>query len=163
MTASAGLSAYEISNHSRPGYECRHNLTYWKGGDYIGIGPGAHSRLSDSMVFTAAHQIYNPVRWLNTVEEIGHGTGKRQQLNSRDKAEEMIMTGLRLTRGLDTSAIAVKTGLELTDLVNRSALTRFLKESLLEKKGRNLMATPAGWMVLNTLIGELLSETDVPS
>lgn len=156
MTADSGLFAYEVSNHSRPGFESRHNLTYWEGGDYVGIGPGAHGRYSGPNFFTATHQIYDPARWLSAVEKSGHGTGKQRKLNARNRAEEMIMTGLRLAKGLDTSALAVKTGLTLSELVNKSAMERLVKEGLLEKRGRSLAVTSTGWLVLNAITRELL-------
>ena len=161
ITAIAGFRAYEISNHSKPGFESRHNLNYWEGGDYVGIGPGAHGRLSSPTSFTATHQIYNPDRWLNAVEHVGHGTGKRRPIEARKRAEEMIMTGLRLAKGLDTSAIALKTGLGIAELVNQPMLELLLKEGLLENKGHYLAATPAGWLVLNSAITALLDKKDV--
>ena len=161
MTADAGLHAYEISNHSKAGFESRHNLTYWEGGNYIGIGPGAHSRLSSLTDFKAIYQIYDPTRWLSAVEKNGHGTGKCLKLTHRDRAEEMIMTGLRLAKGLNTSRIELNTGLKFTQLVNKYKLTQLIKEGLLEKRGKHIAATQAGWLVLNSITQALLTETSL--
>ena len=155
MTSSVGLNSYEISNHAQSGFESRHNLNYWDGGDYVGIGPGAHGRLSRQDAFTATHQINNPSRWLSAVERIGHGTAKQRQLLAREKAEEMVMTGLRLSRGLDRSALAARTGVELIDLINKSALTRLIEGGLIRERGEHLIATPAGRSTLNSVIGAL--------
>ena len=159
MTSAAGLPAYEISNHARPGFESKHNLTYWEGGDYIGIGPGAHGRISTPEGCFASYQIHNPARWLSRVEKFGHGTGKIRPLLARERAEEIFMTGLRLADGLDTAAIASKTGLDVSELVNNSILESLIDEGLIEKKGLHLAATRDGWMVLNALIQALLTET----
>ena len=159
-TALAGFRAYEISNHSHPGFESRHNLNYWEGGDYIGIGPGAHGRLSIGEIFTATHQIYSPSQWLKATEQRGHGTGKKRQLSARERAEEMIMTGLRLSRGLDTSKMTSKTGLDLHDLVKKTVLNRLLEQKLLKMDDQYLTATPTGWLVLNTLIEALLTKKE---
>ena len=156
MTSSAGLKAYEISNYAQSGFESRHNLNYWDGGDYVGIGPGAHGRLSHQTVFTATHQINNPSRWLNAVEHIGHGTAKRRHLLAREKAEEMVMTGLRLSSGLDRSALAARTGVELTDLINKSALKWLIEGGLIRESGQHLIATSAGRNTLNSVIRALL-------
>ena len=156
MTSSVGLNAYEISNYAQSGFESRHNLNYWDGGDYVGIGPGAHGRLSHQTVFTATHQINNPSRWLNAVEHIGHGTAKRRHLLAREKAEEMVMTGLRLSSGLDRSALAARTGVELTDLINKSALKWLIEGGLIRESGQHLIATSAGRNTLNSVIRALL-------
>ena len=156
MTSAVGLNSYEISNHAQSGFESRHNLNYWDGGDYVGIGPGAHGRLSRQNAFTATHQINNPSRWLSAVESMGHGTAKRRHLLAREKAEEMVMTGLRLSSGLDRSALAARTGVELIELINEPALTRLIEGGLIREKGKYLIATPAGQGILNSVIGALL-------
>ena len=156
MTSSVGLNAYEISNYAQSGCESRHNLNYWDGGDYVGIGPGAHGRLSRQTAFTATHQINNPSRWLSAVERIGHGTAKRRHLLAREKAEEMIMTGLRLSNGLDRSALAARTGVELTELISTSALKQLIDGGFIRESGQHLIATSAGRNTLNSVIGALL-------
>ena len=156
MTSAVGLNAYEISNHAQSGCESRHNLNYWDGGDYVGIGPGAHGRLSDQTYFTATHQINNPSRWLSAVERTGHATAKRRHLLAREKAEEMVMTGLRLSNGLDKLALAARTGIELNELINKTALTQLIEGGLVREQGQNLIATQTGRTNLNSVIGALL-------
>ncbi len=159
LTAAAGLPAYEISNHARPGAESQHNLTYWRGGDYTGIGPGAHGRLTNDDGFTAIHQIYDPSRWLAAVEKSGCGTGKRRILKNRERAEEILMTGLRLTAGLDTTALSGATGFDLFDLIDADRLGEAVDGGLLVHDGANLRTTPAGRLTLNTLVGAILAKT----
>ncbi len=161
LTAAAGLPAYEISNHAQLGAESQHNLTYWRGGDYAGIGPGAHSRLTDDEGFVATHKIHDPTRWLNAVEKNGDGTGKRRILDGRERAEEMLMTGLRLAEGLDTSALAAATGFALSKLIDSDRLGHAIDGGLLVRDGARLQTTPAGRLILNTLIGTILTANDM--
>jgi len=156
MLAGAGLPAYEISNHARPGYESRHNLTYWRGGDYVGIGPGAHGRLTGEDGFTATHQIHTPARWLDEAEINGHGTGKRRTLSARERAEEMLMTGLRLSEGLDVARMEMHTGVALADLVDANRLAQVLAGRFLVKSAGHLIPTAAGLLRLNAVLASIL-------
>ena len=157
LTAAAGLPAYEISNHAQPGAESRHNLTYWRGGDYAGIGPGAHGRLTSDDGFTATHQIHDPMRWLAAVERNGHGTGKLRILGGRERAEEILMTGLRLVEGLDTTALSAATGFDLSSLTDSDRLDLAMDGGFLMRDGAYLRTTPAGRLILNTLVGAILT------
>jgi len=157
LTAAAGLPAYEISNHAQPGAESRHNLTYWRGGDYAGIGPGAHGRLTSDDAFTATHQIHDPMRWLAAVERNGHGTGKLRILGGRERAEEILMTGLRLVEGLDTTALSAATGFDLSNLTDSDRLGLAMDGGFLVRDGAHLRTTPAGRLILNTLVGAILT------
>ena len=161
LTAAAGLPAYEISNHAQPGAESRHNLTYWRGGDYAGIGPGAHGRLTSDDGFTATHQIHDPMRWLAAVERNGHGTGKLRTLGGRERAEEILMTGLRLAEGLDTTALYAATGFAPSKLIDSDRLNHAIDGGLLARDGARLRTTPAGRLILNTLIGSILTANDI--
>ncbi|MBC7906211.1 MAG: coproporphyrinogen III oxidase, partial [Rhodospirillaceae bacterium] len=96
LTQAAGLPAYEVSNHARPGSACRHNLTYWLGGDYVGVGPGAHGRLNGS----AYRQHRAPGIWLERVEQDGHANQECEALNPETRAEELVMMGMRLVDGI---------------------------------------------------------------
>ena len=154
---SAGLPAYEISNHAQPGAESRHNLNYWRGGDYAGIGPGAHGRLTSDDGFTATHQIHDPMRWLAAVERNGHGTGKLRILGGRERAEEILMTGLRLVEGLDTTALSAATGFDLSSLTDSDRLDLAMDGGFLMRDGAYLQTTPAGRLILNTLVGTILT------
>lgn len=106
LAAAAGLGQYEISNHARPGEESRHNLLYWRYGEYAGIGPGAHGRLTapDAHLATATER--NPERWLATVERTGHGLVEMEKLSPEARADEMLLMGLRLDEGIDLDRLA---------------------------------------------------------
>jgi oxygen-independent coproporphyrinogen-3 oxidase len=111
LTAAAGLPAYEISNHARPGQESRHNLLYWRYGAYAGIGPGAHGRLvlpDGCRIATATER--NPERWAERVETAGHGFTDETPLSREEQADEMLLMGLRLTEGIDLDAMARRFG-----------------------------------------------------
>jgi len=111
MTAAAGLPAYEISNHARPGQESRHNLLYWRYGAYAGVGPGAHGRLvlpGGNRIAIATER--NPERWAERVEMLGHGFTDDAPLSAEEQADEMLLMGLRLTEGIDLDAMARRFG-----------------------------------------------------
>lgn len=156
VLADAGLPAYEISNHARPGEESRHNLTCWRGGDYLGIGPGAHGRLTTGDAFTATHQVHNPARWLELVRENGHGTAKRRSLTPGDRGRELLMMGLRLVEGVDPARFSRITGLPLDDLVDADARARLTAGGLIERDMTTLRATAAGRQRLNAVLAALL-------
>ena len=122
MTAAAGLPAYEISNHARPGQESRHNLIYWRYGGYAGIGPGAHGRIVLDGTRHATVAEKNPERWVDLVERRGHGRVDTIPLTRCEEADEMLLMGLRLAEGLDLDRLAVVGGVrpaaaEIADLV----------------------------------------------
>ncbi len=157
QTGNAGLPAYEISNHARPEAECRHNLLYWQGDDYLGIGPGAHGRLTDrSGQVWALRQHKAPGRWLAEVHSQGHGTAERLRLDAGERRDELVMMGLRLTEGLSAARFARQTGQRLDETVNRSGLATMLGEGFLEWAGDHLRATAKGRLVLNAVIGALV-------
>ena len=135
--------------------------SYWRGGDYAGIGPGAHSRLTDGDCFAATHQIHDPTRWLDAVEKHGDGTGKRRILDGRERAEEILMTGLRLAEGLDTTALYAATGFAPSKLIDSDRLNHAIDGGLLARDGARLRTTPAGRLILNTLIGSILTANDI--
>ena len=157
VTAAAGLPAYEISNHARPGAECRHNLLYWQGGDYLGIGPGAHGRLADrSNRVTATSQHRAPERWLAEVDLAGHGIKDRQVLTADERQCELVMMGLRLTQGLSADRFARLTGQPLDQAVDRSGLATMLAGGFVEWADGHLRATAKGRLVLNSVLAALL-------
>jgi putative oxygen-independent coproporphyrinogen III oxidase len=155
--ADAGLPAYEVSNHARPGFESRHNLNYWRGGDYIGIGPGAHGRLSTMDGFIATHQIHQPARWLDLMNERGHGTAKRRRLETHERAEEMIMTGLRLSEGLNIKHVEEITNLSWDQCIDPVCYEQCLSGGLLRRDGDWLIATPSGLLRLNAMLAAMLA------
>lgn len=145
MTAAAGLPAYEISNHAAPDAESRHNMIYWTGGDYIGLGPGAHGRLTQGSSRTATEAVSAPGVWLNGVEREGnHET--RTPISPKETVEERVMMGLRLMNGVDISGIEA----DLGDTRNLQDL------GLLVRNGSRIALTPAGRPLLNAVLRELL-------
>jgi putative oxygen-independent coproporphyrinogen III oxidase len=157
LTADAGLPAYEVSNHARPGEECRHNLVYWRYGDYVGVGPGAHGRITRDGVRVATAQRHKPESWVAAVREKGHGSVEDTPLDARTSAEEMLMMGLRLTEGVDIPRLERVAGTPLKTIVNAKSLHDLVDEGLLVTSDHRLSASADGLMVLNAVTGALLS------
>ena len=157
QTALKGLKNYEISNHAQPGEACRHNLAIWRGGDYAGIGPGAHGRLSGAEGTNALYQIRDSARWLSSVETKGHGTAKHDPLTPLERAEELLMTGLRLSEGLDIRRFQLISGVKLDSCLQPEGLSRLIEGGFLVHDNANLRATPDGRLRLNAVLAELLS------
>ena len=152
----AGLPAYEISNHARPGAESRHNLTYWRYGDYLGVGPGAHGRLTLDAGKVATRQHRAPEAWLEAVERAGHATRSRQALARADRLAEMLMMGLRLREGVSRIAVRRETGRDLEDALPAQALGALIAGGFLELDARGLRATPTGRARLNAVLAHLI-------
>lgn len=156
VMAAHGRPAYEVSNHAVPGDESRHNLCGWRGGDYVGIGPGAHGRITlDGQAF-GTHQIHNPTRWLEKVGDDGHGTAKRRLLDPEDRARELIMMGLRLAEGIDLQRFRTVTGIDALNVIDADAVPLLVAGGLLIKTDTHLMASPTGRLVLNGLLDRLI-------
>tara|TARA_R110000787_G_scaffold103397_6_gene210010 strand:+ start:130 stop:1326 length:1197 start_codon:yes stop_codon:yes gene_type:complete len=155
-TDRAGLPAYEISNYARPGAECRHNLVYWQGGDYVGIGPGAHGRLRVAGVRRATAQFPGPENWLAAVAEKGHGTRESAIVPVPEQVEEFLLTGLRLTAGIDRRQFERLTGRALEDSIDPAAASLLAGAGLIELDAQGLRATAEGRQRLNALIGRLV-------
>jgi oxygen-independent coproporphyrinogen-3 oxidase len=151
LCEAAGLPAYEVSNHARPGSESRHNLIYWRGHDYAGVGPGAHSRITTDGTKRALSAIKSPEAWLAEVEISGRGFVSEETLNATEAADEYLLMGLRLSEGIDLARLAAIGGRAL-DSERLSALER---EGLVNRSGERLAATPKGRLVLNRLILEI--------
>jgi oxygen-independent coproporphyrinogen-3 oxidase len=151
ITEAAGMCAYEISNHAKSGAECRHNLLYWRYGDYAGVGPGAHGRLtlSGHRIATSTERL--PERWRVRIETEGHALVERHELSSENAAHEHLLMNLRLTEGLDVAGYESRWGLSL----NRSRIDSLQEERLLEFSNGRLAATRSGRLVLNSLIAAL--------
>jgi len=152
LCAGAGLAAYEVSNHARTGSESRHNLIYWRGGDYGGIGPGAHGRLSLFGQRLATEAEPRPGLWLAGIET-GKNVETRAALSSRERADEYLMMGLRLTEGIDMSRYEALSGAPLP----ASALVELTDLGMIRLEGGRLCATDHGRLVLNAVIGALLA------
>ncbi len=151
LCEAAGLPAYEVSNHARPGQESRHNLTYWRYGGYIGAGPGAHGRISAGKSRIATAAISAPAAWTAQVFERGHGCEEACELSSREQAEEMLLMGLRLREGLDAGSLQARTGYRLEP----AGLAKLEEEGLLCREGGHICTTAPGRLVLNALIESL--------
>jgi len=153
----AGLPAYEISNHAPPGGESRHNLTYWRYGDYVGIGPGAHGRLTIGGDKIATRQHRAPEAWLTAVETAGHATRQRDRVAAEDRLAELIMMGLRTVAGVRRSRVVAECGRPLEAVFDAARLRRLIDGGFLLLDGAGLRATPAGRQRLNAVIGDLLT------
>ena len=148
-TAAAGLPAYEISNHARTGKESRHNLTYWRYGDYAGVGPGAHGRRLGQRI--VRHR--KPENFLSALARNGHGIAEQEPLSPTEAADEALVMGLRLAEGIDAGAIADRFG--LNSIVDWTAVDRLAGSGHLTRQGRRIAATPAGRLVLDRVLAEV--------
>ncbi|WP_315740396.1 MULTISPECIES: radical SAM family heme chaperone HemW [unclassified Bradyrhizobium] len=147
-----GLPAYEISNHARPGAECRHNLIYWRGHEYAGIGPGAHGRLDIGGIRHATATDKRPEAWLMRVESNGHGVMTDDELNREERADEFLLMGLRLAEGIDPRRYAAISGRALDP--RRIALLREEGAIAVDPDGR-LRVTQDGFPVLDAVVADL--------
>ncbi len=154
--AARGLPAYEISNHARPGAECRHNLAYWRYRDYAGIGPGAHGRVTRGGVKYATRGYRTPERWLAAVETAGIGLEETAAIERDTAIEEMLMMGLRLIEGVARADLEALAGQDAETLFADS-LARLIEGGFLTLDEQHLTATPAGRQRLNAVLGALLS------
>lgn len=152
MMEKAGMPAYEISNHAKPGEESRHNLVYWQGDDYIGIGPGAHSRLNNF----AIHQIYKPDLWLNGVLKNGTGEQKRKKLAPDERAVELLMMGLRLKNGINCKKFQQVSGKSLQSCLDPDGLDLLLTHDLIEWDQQHLRPTYEGRKCLDGVLEKLI-------
>jgi len=152
ICSQAGLPAYEISNHARAGAECRHNLVYWRGEEYAGIGPGAHGRLDIGGVRHAVATEKRPEAWLMRVEQLGHGVTVDDDLNSEERADEFLLMGLRLAEGIDPGRYAALAGRTLDP--GRIAILREEGAITVDERGR-LRVTRAGFPVLDAVVADL--------
>ena len=154
--AAAGLPAYEISNHARPGEESRHNLVYWRYGEYLGIGPGAHGRVVVEGVRRATRNLRAPERWLAAVEAGGHGLEVEEPVAPREQAIEALMMGLRLAEGVPLARLEALAGASWRAVVDEAARVRAVAAGLLEEAPDRLVATAAGRQRLDALLRALL-------
>ena len=149
----AGLPAYEVSNHAAPGAVSRHNLTYWRLGDYVGVGPGAHGRLTIAGKRFATDTVLAPEAWLKAVQDTGHGIHQSTEVSKPSCGEEYLMMSLRLSEGMSLARFE-----DLSGAAFDMALAQDLIDGgLLERQDDRLCATSAGRPVLNALIGKLLA------
>jgi oxygen-independent coproporphyrinogen-3 oxidase len=148
-SAAAGLPAYEVSNHARPGAESRHNLAYWRYLDYAGVGPGAHGRRLGMR--TVRHK--KPENFLAAVARNSHGLSEEAELTHEEAAHEALVMGLRLTEGIDPDALAQR--LDVKRLVDDRAVGRLVGHGLLEREGAILRTTSQGRLLLDSILAEI--------
>ena len=151
LTEKAGLDAYEVSNHAKPGQESRHNLLYWRYGEYVGVGPGAHARIADGENRRAIVMEKYPETWRKNVQANGHGIVEDNLVLPADQASEYLIMGLRVSEGIDLTRYESLKGLPMD--ANKIAGLKSL--GLISREGQRLKATMQGRRLLNALISEL--------
>lgn len=152
ITRAAGLPRYEVSNHAAPGEESRHNLTYWRYGDYAGIGPGAHGR----RLAQATERHRKPENFLTAVDRNGHGLKVETDLPPHERATEAMLMGLRLTEGIDLARVEDRSGLAREAFVDADAAARLARQGLLVQQGDRLAVTDAGILLLDSILSEVV-------
>ena len=152
MTEAAGIPAYEVSNHARPGEESRHNLTYWRYLDYHGIGPGAHGRRS--RIATTRHR--KPENFLAAVEQQGDGIASHQPLSSHEQASEALLMGLRLREGIDIAELSRRFGVETANLLDPRKVATYRDLGFLWGDTGRIGVTMKGMPLLDALLGEIV-------
>ncbi len=152
ITARHCLPVYEISNHARPGAECRHNLVYWRYGEYAGIGPGAHGRLVTADGRMAQSTEKRPEAWLASVEAEGHALVEDELLNAEAQGDEYLLMGLRLVEGIDPATFSALSGREL----KAQRVESLIDDGLMARKpGGKLACTPEGALLLDAVVADL--------
>ncbi|WP_430446468.1 radical SAM family heme chaperone HemW [Sphingorhabdus contaminans] len=159
LTNSAGLPAYEISNHARPGSESRHNLSYWRYDDYIGIGPGAHGRRLNNA--TQRHK--KPENFLSAIARNGHAIAGEDLLDPPSRATEALLMGLRLAEGICLHRLSRKTGIAPEALLDADAVERIASLGLLQHNGSQIVVTAKGMPLLDAILPEIVAVEAEPS
>lgn len=152
-----GYRAYEVSNYAKPGYECRHNLIYWRSQDYACVGPGAHGRLTMGGHRYALKNFRAPETWLSRVETYGHGQEEKVALTPREHLEEYILMGLRLREGISDQAFYHRFGKTLEESLHPEGMKLLSELGMLEVDSQGLRATSKGRLILNALLEKLLT------
>ena len=159
ITAEAGMPAYEISNHARPGQESRHNLTYWRYQDYCGIGPGAHGRRSGGRhgsVATLRHK--KPENWLNAVAHTGQGLQEETPLDPSESASEALLMGLRLAEGIAPGSLAERFGFTRDDLIDSDKVAVMVEHGLMWTRADRIGATERGMVLLDGILSQIVRD-----
>ena len=153
IMSSNRLPLYEVSNHAFLGEESRHNLIYWRGGDFIGIGPGAHGRYYQGPKRKATVMTKNPNKWLSQIKKLGHGAEPSTVLSKSDEALEYLMMSARLVEGTDLKFLEALD----SNLLNYNNIKGLTKLGLIFVKNERIVVTPEGRPVLNSVLSELIS------
>ena len=154
MTEAAGLPAYEISNHARPGEESRHNLSYWRYQDYCGVGPGAHGRRRNAA--TERHK--KPENFLKACAERGHGINTERNLGRAEQAAEALLMGLRLREGIDLAALEARFGISRSELLDTGKLALHRELNLIWQDSNRIGVSSAGMPLLDALLGDIVGD-----
>lgn len=149
----AGLPAYEVSNHAKPGEESRHNLIYWRYGDYLGVGPGAHGRLTVGGEKFATSTERQPEAWLANVTAHGHGLDRWERVAAREQGTEALLMGLRLTEGVDSARIESLLGKSISE----ARVAALESQGFVTRGSNRLRTTPKGRLVLNAILKQLVA------
>lgn len=148
-----GYHRYEISNYAKLGHECIHNLSYWKYQDYLGIGPGAHSRLNKHSIM----MLHKPTQWLDSVFEKGHGIQLKERLSDKDIITEIIMMGTRLSSGISANRLYELTGCHFDDVLDKSNLEYMIKEGYAKYTNNKLRLSDKGLALHTKLVSMLIT------
>jgi putative oxygen-independent coproporphyrinogen III oxidase len=151
LTDKAGLPNYEISNHAAAGHESQHNLLYWRYGEYVGAGPGAHGRLVEGSTTIGTATEKHPETWRQLVQSQGHGVVQQESIDPMAQAREMLLMGLRVAEGIDLNRYERLAG----QAMSNDRISALQNLGLLSHNGTSLKATLAGRRVLNAIIAEL--------
>lgn len=152
-TSAAGMPAYEISNHAQPGDESRHNLSYWRYDDYIGIGPGAHGRRLNSA--TQRHK--KPENFLSGIARNAHGIVSEDALDAPSRATEALLMGLRLAEGIDLARLAERTNVPADSLLDLDAVDKIARLGLIQREGDRVTVTPQGMPLLDAILPQIVN------
>lgn len=152
LCALRGLPAYEVSNHAAPDAQCQHNLVYWRYGDYVGTGPGAHGRLTSARGKSATAVERHPETWLEAVERQGHGLVEDLGLTEEEQGDEFLLMGLRLVEGVDLARYRSIAGRE----IDPRRIAQLIEHGMIERLGPDwVRVTPAGFLVLDAVVADL--------
>jgi putative oxygen-independent coproporphyrinogen III oxidase len=153
----ANLPAYEISNHAKKGAESLHNLIYWTGGDYLGIGPGAHGRITHKLQTDMMHNYRDPEKWLGLAITNKFGGQKRKTLSDEQRRDELVLMGLRLINGISLQQFKLLTGQPLTKMLDENKINILTNQGYLSTNSGFFKATNSGRQRLNAIISYLLT------
>lgn len=156
VTSDVGLELYEISNYAKQNFECRHNLVYWQGGDYLGIGAGAHSRIYlEDGARSAIMMLHEPMAWLKKVEESGAGIQSLEKISAEELADELILMGLRLRCGIDGQIFQKHFGKKLTEIFDFKKLEVLESRGLIQVSKNQIKITDESRLLTNSIIQKI--------
>jgi oxygen-independent coproporphyrinogen-3 oxidase len=154
--SACGYNRYEISNYAKRGYECKHNLAYWNYKEYLGIGPGAHSRLGQKEKRNAMMMVHSPVNWLKSVAASGNGIQSNHELTQLELVEEAIMMGLRLQEGINFKNFLQNTGCNILDFIEQDSLDLFIRSGYIILDNESIRLTQQGLMMHNYIVSRII-------